>query len=232
MKCSIFRSLFARAVLFPGVAVVSVAMSEVGIARAQTSEQATTPALVPVEPDRHSHRGFYVGLKLGGGYRAFTGGGYSDAAIEDWSMKGGGLAVDVSIGGAVVENLIIHGDLVSSLATNPTLEAGDRSMDTEETTARMIGFGAGVTYFIMPLNVYVAGSLLASSVNVEYKGEQIADSALGFGGTIQAGKQFWIGPEWAIDVGPSFHVATMNEKGDDGHIVGWALSLLAGVSYN
>ncbi len=127
----------------------------------------------------------------------------------------------------------MHGDLTSSLASNPTFTFGDsEQVETEKVTARLIGFGAGVTYFIMPLNVYVEGTVLASSINLDRDGVPLANTSVGIGGIVQAGKQFWIGRQWAIDVGPSFHVATMRDKDGDGRIVGWAASLLAGASYS
>lgn len=184
-------------------------------------------------PHHHAHRGFYAGLKLGGGYRSYTGSGYKDAPVEGWSATGGGVGLVVSIGGAVLENLVLHADLVTSLATNPTLTVGDKEpVETEDAGSRLTGFGGGATYFFMPLNVYVSGSVLASSINIEQDGATLGRTELGIGGMLQAGKQFWIGSEWAVDVGPSFHLATMSDSAGGGRIVGWAANLLAGVSYN
>lgn len=185
-----------------------------------------------VSPSHHAHRGFYAAMKVGGGYRSYTGSGYEDAPVDGWSATGGGVGLVLSVGGAVVENLVLHGDLVTSLASNPTITLGDREpVETQDATSRLMGFGGGATYFFMPLNVYVSASVLASSINIEQDGVAMGRTELGIGGMLQAGKQFWIGSEWAVDVGPSFQIATMSDNGD-GRIVGWAANLLAGVSYN
>ncbi len=67
--------------------------------------ESTPPVPYRVDSDYHAHRGFYVGLKVGGGYRSFTGSDYKDGPVDRWSAKGGGVGLNLSIGGAIVENL-------------------------------------------------------------------------------------------------------------------------------
>jgi hypothetical protein len=60
--------------------------------------------------------------------------------------------------------------------------------------------GGGVTYYIVPANVYLSGSLglgwLSATENVE--------SDVGFGLDITLGKEWWVGGSWGLGLAGAF----------------------------
>jgi hypothetical protein len=75
--------------------------------------------------------------------------------------------------------------------------AEDRGVgeDTELT-----GIGVGLTYYLMPANVYFAGSLgIGKVIFVNGSGDR-GGSNVGFATNIMIGKEWWVGVDWGIGV--------------------------------
>lgn len=172
----------------------------------------------------HQHDGFY--LKLQGGF------GHRSIEAANTTISGGGAGVGLLIGGAIAKNLILHGEVTSAVASDPTIEIDGESIETENTNVSTVGFGPGATYYIMPLNAYVGASLLLSKVSVEFDRETIAESEMGFGGVLRAGKEFWVGDDWGLGVGGEFQFGSASEKDMDERIFSSAFTVNVGATYN
>ena len=155
----------------------------------------TAPAARPVPTGVQEHDGFYLRATLGPAYLSTAG----DGSL-DFSASGGGLSFSVAIGGAVATNLVIYGVLYGAGAAGPTYEAGGASVETgSDVTLSYGGLGVGLSYFLMPANVYFAGSIALVNAQLESELETIiTDSKVGFGARLLVGKEFWISDNWGI----------------------------------
>lgn len=155
---------------------------------------AAEPAAPPPTTSVHEHDGFFLRLSLGPAYVSSSG----DA--RGFRATGGGLSFSVAIGGTVASSLVVYGVLYGAGAAGPTLEADGISRDTSSSMNLSYGgLGAGVQYFFMPINIYVAGSI--SLVNAEVSSEAepvVTDGRVGFGARVMAGKEFWVSDNWGI----------------------------------
>lgn len=149
-----------------------------------------------------THDGFFLRLGLGGA------GLSADADVEGGStieVNGGSGLLDVAIGGIVAENLAVHGHIHGVTVTEPDVKlGGNASGKLDDTNFNASGVGAGVTYYVMPLNLYVSGSALFLQLSLTDKdGEEIARSDTGFGGVLQVGKEWWVSDDWGLGLAAS-----------------------------
>ena len=109
----------------------------------------------------HAHDGFFLRLDLGGGYLEQS--SPTNTTLGDMKVSGGAGSFGVSVGGAVGENLILAGHLYSNAISNPSVSFSNGVSGTvNDTTSSMVGIGPELTYYFMPVNVYVSGTLAPS----------------------------------------------------------------------
>lgn len=112
---------------------------------------------------------------------------------EQTTISGPGAAFELALGTMVAEQLALNMDIV--LAHSVAAEHGV----LEDTTFTAIHLGAGVTYWLMPANVYLAASLGAARSSVDGKPVRIDielptsdPSRVGLGMHLALGKQWWL----------------------------------------
>ena len=139
--------------------------------------------------------GFFLRLAAG------MGGAKSSIDLPDGSMEISGAAADVNIaiGGMVAPNFAVHGTLFGWTAAEPDVDFMGESatLDGDVTAA---GFGVGATWYFMPANVYVSGSVGIGSLEVDFgnaKGETDNGPLL----DLSVGKEWWVGDKWGLGVG-------------------------------
>ncbi|MET0286607.1 MAG: hypothetical protein ABW352_19150 [Polyangiales bacterium] len=156
-------------------------------------------------PGSHEHEGFYLHLGTGIGaggasYKERIGGNVSSVRT-----RGIALTFDVGIGGRVVENFILHGNLTLTFYdVNKKVDGvEDNGYDAINSTLWMIG--AGGTYYVMPHNLYFTLVLgtggFTESRDYETFGlrEVQINSSAGFASSLAIGKEWWVGRgEWGI----------------------------------
>ena len=110
----------------------------------------TSPALAS-EPETHD--GFMLRFVTGLGYHHSS----FDANGLTYSFDGMGAGGGLAFGGVVTENLAVHGEFFGTTVVDPTLEvkgsSGAAISGATDAKLTVGGLGAGVTYFIMPLNL-------------------------------------------------------------------------------
>jgi hypothetical protein len=69
-------------------------------------------------------------------------------------------------------------------------------------TAGAYLFGPAVTYYFMPANVYVTGAvgLSALTLRTSDADDDGESTDVGLGVNLDAGKEFWVGPDWGLGV--------------------------------
>jgi hypothetical protein len=179
---------------------------------AQAQPVAEPPPVVQTAttPGYQKHDGFYLRLIAGPGYTTMS----SSEGSDDVSVHGGGAGFSLAIGGALSENLVLFGELLGDRAFNPTFTAGGRSVSVEDVSAGLSGFGGGVAYYLMPINIYFSGALTLTQLTIqdEKNDRKIGETKYGPGLDITAGKEWWVSPNWGLGVAAQLALATMKDK--------------------
>jgi hypothetical protein len=142
------------------------------------------------------HGGFYGRLQLGlGGARART-----EILRTDLTFSGGAGALNLELGGAVARNLILFGKLYGLSVPEPEFEYGDLEGDADDLDGSFRGFGAGLTYYLMPSNVYLSGALTLSRLASAGPVDDY-DSEVGPMFHLGAGKEWFVADQVSLGLG-------------------------------
>jgi hypothetical protein len=143
--------------------------------------------------------------------RLALGVGYTDSSDSyhgrSQSFSGTSVLFDVALGGAITPNLVIFGEFVGHMIPDPTYKvSGYPSENWSGDTFNAIGIGPGLSYYIMPENMFVSGSLLfqaltLSSRHSDYSAD-VANSGIGF--SLMLGKEWWVAADWGLGVAGQF----------------------------
>ncbi|HWV38624.1 MAG TPA: hypothetical protein VN033_09110 [Vulgatibacter sp.] len=152
------------------------------------------PANARLLDDQHEHDGFFLRFHLGGGSMSARWDG-----PQDFSYSGPGGTFAFSLGGAFAPNLILFGEITSDAVSNPRFESEIRSDSTRDTVLRVLGFGPGLTYYFMPVNLYLSGSVLLMRATVD-EPFQVEESDQGMGLKLAVGKEWWVSRDWGLGV--------------------------------
>lgn len=167
-------------------------------------------------PGSREHEGFFLRLTMGLGigvtsYREDVSG---DGQLLDVATRGLAGLFGVSVGGRVVNNLIVHGDF--SLC-----DIGDAKKKVDGTSAAfddldgLLGLlGGGLTYYFMPTNAYVSGSAGIAMLQEERNGKLALQSHVGFGGTLLLGKEWFVGVHGQWGMGAALRGSLYTAKVD------------------
>ena len=159
--------------------------------------------------------GFFLRLSVGPG----------GAQTEFGDLKISGVTgdFDFAIGGVIARNLALHGTIFGWSAADPNLEIGGISREIEG-TATVSSIGGGVTYYFMPVNLYVSGSAGLAILSVETVfGAGETDIGPGFGITL--GKEWWVGNSWGLGVAGTGGYHSVPEKNIEGNWSGFNIAV-------
>ncbi|MFI5308629.1 MAG: hypothetical protein ACHQ53_14815 [Polyangiales bacterium] len=191
-------------------------------------------------PDQHNHDGFYLRLAIGIGGGSVWGNDHILSNVRDVSLTGFGFGSSIAIGGAVAENLMLNADFFQAMIFNPAVHQDGRYVGhTTDLSAELgvgddvglVGVGVGLTYYFMPVNVYLAGSVgLGQAVFEDSRGSR-SGSDLGLGANIMIGKEWWVGSDWGIGVAGQLILVAAH---DDilGGLGGSAFNVMFSATYN
>jgi hypothetical protein len=130
------------------------------------------------------------------------------ASIE---MSGFATDVNFAIGAVVSPNFAVHATLFGWLVSDPDVELGGLTAEITGDLS-LSAFGGGVTYYIMPANVYLSGSIGVGSLTLETSfGEGETDMGPVIDLTI--GKEWWVSDGWGIGAAASLGYHSVPEKG-------------------
>lgn len=167
-----------------------------------------------------THDGLFLRLSAGGAY------GYAsnDFMGDSFTIRGGGLAVNMAIGYSIVENLSLEVDFTfSPVLYNPSLEANGIPLDHDYVIS-WGGFGGGATFFIMPINLYLSASLGLGHMSLSAEGETVGETEEGFYLKVMCGKEWWVSANWGL--GPAL-IYSFGIFPDAGH--NWYAHSISGV---
>lgn len=151
-------------------------------------------------PGFHEHDGFYLSLSAGPGYSSTK-----DEAepLGTFTISGMAVAFDVRIGGTIADNLVLSGDIISWSIQDPKVEREGGGSGTFDGMFMHITYGAGLTYYFMPSNIFLSGGLGAGYFSFSRGGDSFrTDPGLSF--HVKAGKEWWVSADWGLGVAASF----------------------------
>jgi hypothetical protein len=169
-------------------------------------------------------------LHLGAGYTHFSG---ADGFGNTVTASGGSGSFGLAIGGAVAPNFIVFGT-VFGVGFSPTVKVGGVDAGLSNSSAALAGIGAGVAYYLEPINLYLSGALAFTSAEIDdANSNPIFQTRDGIGVQLMVGKEWWISQDWGIGLAGEFIGASMKDKSDSS--VTWSadtFSILFSATYN
>lgn len=166
-------------------------------------------------PDYQKHKGFF--LSLSGGPN------FSGISIEDnlpyaTDYVGSGPILDLKIGGAIKENLILHATLITDYMSGPKISSNGVTQKTSDNF--MIGedfIGGGITYYLMPSNMFLSGSIGPGNFRRMDTGDDTSVSSdKGFGFQVKVGKEWWVSRRWGLGIALSYSQLNVRNKPENG----------------
>jgi len=157
------------------------------------------------------HDGFYLRMGLGVGYMESS----ASQAGQTLKLSGTAVGLDFAFGGVVAENLIVFGELAFLQVDSPTVSLGGVS-GTANGSVDHIGIGPGIAYYFMPTNIYLSGALLLGRLQTHNNNSnQVGQTNFGVGGSLMAGKEWWVSPQWGLGVAVQLILANNHDPGID-----------------
>ena len=186
----------------------------------------------PLDPSarfgRYEHDGFM--------FRGSIGLGWGSANFEpdegaDYEIYGSALSLAVDIGTSVLPSLSVHGRLATTIMVEPRASydgssAGIVAKDSSLVTGLI---GGGVTWYLMPLNLYVTGALGLTNLVFRYGDERSSQTELGLALNLDVGKEWWLEEDWGLGVAARVWISRVNE--DSRSIVVPVISALFSATY-
>jgi hypothetical protein len=132
----------------------------------------------------------------------------------------------------VAPNLAVNADFFGSSVFSPNVsQNGVEVGEATDSSVSLYGLGVGVTYWIMPANVYLAGAVGLGQASINVEGTTF-EADWGFALNALVGKEFWVGEEWGIGVAAQLiwsNVPTDIEPAEAGYI---AFNVLFSATFN
>jgi hypothetical protein len=148
--------------------------------------------------------------------RMTAGGLYASSGDDDVDLSGFGGDFTFALGGCVSENFALHGSLFSWSLSDPDAEIGPLEGELDGTYS-MSAYGGGVTYYFMPVNMYLSGNLGLGFLNID-SGDEDETSDPGFAMDVSRGNEWWVGNSWGLGLAAAFGFHSID--GADGYNVG------------
>jgi hypothetical protein len=121
-------------------------------------------------------------------------------SVSDRNISGGGLALDVMVGGTPVHGLVLGGAMLVSGASKPDVESDGQTQELDANMSAVL-FGPFIDGFFDPRGGFHAGGALGLSV-VGYSGPNTTpedeEPFAGAGVAGWAGYDAWIASDWSL----------------------------------
>lgn len=147
--------------------------------------------------DYQLHKGFFLNLGLGVN---FTGISLESNQASDMFLNGTGSIFNLKIGGALKENLLLHATLTGRSYSGGEIEIdgitndGSNNMTISENLTAI-----GLTYYVMPSNVYLSGSIGLGRLSINNADTDYQSTTdRGFGMQLEIGKEWWVSKRWGL----------------------------------
>ena len=143
------------------------------------------------------HDGFYLRMSIGGGGMVADR-EYERSALPQSTLRGGGIALDLMIGGTPTPGFVVGGGLLLNGAAKPSNETAAGTSDTEHDTSASV-LGVFIDGFPDPEGGFHVGGMLGlAGYAVRPDNEEVDEDTGGFGGAAWVGFGGWVGSDWTL----------------------------------
>jgi hypothetical protein len=159
--------------------------------------------------------------------RLSTGAGYAQSEFGDPStikLYGASGDMNIAAGMGVLPNLALHATLFGWALSDPAAEVGGSSGDFPG-DATVGSLGIGFTYYLMPVNVYLSGSVGFAALQVEVLGAFTGETDIGPAFDVTLGKEWWVGGSWGLGVAGTFGCHSVPDKDVNENWSGYSLGV-------
>lgn len=172
------------------------------------------PLPAPPDLDAERHDGFMLRMALG-----FGGGTATEDAGGGNSIDYSGFAMSfsVDVGGAPIEDLVLHLRLADFVIIDPDVTLHDPVLGAtklgtvSDLSLAFLLLGPGLSYYFMPVNIYLTAALGMSWANVSDSTDS-ASSDMGIGVNFDVGKEWWVSDSWGIGLAGRFWYTHVTEE--------------------
>lgn len=183
----------------------------------------------------HTHDGFYISPNLGWISGTIKCNEIAGGRNYDMELSGDGLLLDLKIGGTVAENLILHGTIISSAVPEPKITIGGGTYPSKDNVfIGEVTYGVGLTYYLMPANFYVSGTLGFGCFSFDNSEDKMqTDKGLSF--QLKFGKEWWVSDNWGLGLGLCYYYTTLEYEPENNITDKWSsgrFSLLFSATFN
>jgi hypothetical protein len=168
-------------------------------------------AAAPAWCGPRDHRdGFF--LRLAGGF------GLASSSIDDVpgsvdriEVSGPCGDLDIAIGGVVRRNLALHGSLWGFAITDDEVDTTGALLPGGS-DFNMSAVGFGITYWFMPINMYLSPALGIGSVTLQRPGSDFqSDPGIAF--MVTLGKEWWVSRGWGLGLAGGLGLHSIEGEG-------------------
>lgn len=136
---------------------------------------------------------------------------------EKLKMSGPGAGFSIALGGAAAPNFIIGGELWMTTVSEPkvTISSMGQSISGTATDSQynVVGFGPRFTYYLVPANVYFSATpSLTRLTFADTETDEGSSTNMGFGFRGAVGKEWMVGPSWAMGLAGVLQFATNEDR--------------------
>ncbi len=176
---------------------------------------------------RHDPGHFFMRLSAGAGFSSMA----SDDSSETTLSGIGGMG-SFAFGATIAPNIALGVDFFGLSMLEPSVEVeGNDLGDAENTRASLGAIGIGATFYVMPANLYFAGSIGAGVASLEFRDSGFsakADSEVGLAASLMVGKEWWVARRWGIGIAAQAIFASLEtESGAGLNVFGFGLLFTA-----
>lgn len=156
----------------------------------------------------HQHKGFYLSMSIGPNFE-----GIIDKVVGSYSSMGA--QFDLKIGGAIIENIILHATLTSNAMSSPKIGSGGVSHDSfNNISLSEAMIGGGITYYVMPSNIFLSGSMGLGNFTLLNNNDKknFVSSDKGLSMQLKIGKEWWVSKAWGLGIAFTFGKTKLTSK--------------------
>ena len=178
-----------------------------------------------------THDGFLLRLSGGAGYGSTSVDappgtfGSAQTEIVNFELSGASGDFNFAIGGVVSPNLAVHGTMWGWLVSSPDVKLDGATQGTaSDANVSVSAYGAGITYYFTPINIYLSPSIGFAIGSIEEGGTTFStDTGVAIDATV--GKEWWVGDGWGIGVAGAVGWHSVPDGGIDEKWSGPALAV-------
>jgi hypothetical protein len=176
------------------------------------------PPPPPPPVGEYLHDGFYLRFALGGGGFAAKGGLEPSSTYGEYKISGGGIAMDLAIGGSPVPGLTIGGEYLFQQAVKPHVEY--RSISGEGQNNLNFGLlGPFIDWYPNPEGGFHVGATLGLAFlgvsnqdgSTTRNSDGSTNTITGGGGALGIGYDFWVSRQLSLGILGKFFGASLSK---------------------